>query len=97
MQLDVENAITVVLHNFLLDKERGTVKPELQKPSQCVQFMDLRSPKRVITIYNQFADFFCITEGKSGMAGSIHVMYSVVSALFLSLLTVFNNFFFPLN
>lgn len=66
-----------------------------QSTSQRVQLMYLRSTAWVMTIHNQLASFFCITEERSIMAGSIRVIYSVVSAL--SLFTVFSKNVFSLN
>lgn len=69
MQLDVDNAITVVLaccvlHNLLRQNDRSTVDPEPRNPSHRVQFMDLRTTARVMTIRDKFADFFVSPDGE---------------------------------
>ncbi|XP_040193133.1 protein ALP1-like [Rana temporaria] len=69
IHLDVENAIKVVLaccvlHNYLRDNDNSNVEPEPSQQSQRVQFMDLRSTARVMSIRNQFAAFFESPEGE---------------------------------
>lgn len=69
MQLDVDNAIKVVLaccvlHNFLRDSDRNNVEQEPIRQLQRVQFMDLRSTARVMSIRNQFAEFFESPDGE---------------------------------
>lgn len=68
MQLDVENAIKVVLaccvlHN-LRNNDRRNVELEPSNPTHRVQFMDLRSTARVMTIRNQFAQYFVSPNGE---------------------------------
>ncbi|XP_040196708.1 protein ALP1-like [Rana temporaria] len=69
IQLDVENAIKVVLaccvlHNLLIEKERGSFEPTPPHPAQDVQFMDSCSCSDVMNIRNQFADFFVSPDGE---------------------------------
>lgn len=69
IQLDVENAMKVVLaccvlHNLLIEKERGSFEPTPPLPAQDVQFMDSCSCSDVMNIRNQFADFFVSPDGE---------------------------------
>lgn len=68
IELDVEKAIKVVLaccvlHNFVIERERGSSYPAPQNAAQHVQFMDSHPTTHAMSIRNAFADFFVAPEG----------------------------------